>query len=222
MPSLPYLASAPSLPPPRATGSVSKFTPRWQAPLPSLPISNPMRASLSPSVAWITTAPAPSPKRTQVPRSDQSTQRARQSAPMTTADLTAPERTYCEAVINANTKPEQAAVRSKATAFDAPSSAATWGAVPKMSSGVEVARMTNSTSSGDIFAVSRARFAASVDRDPSFSPGLSTCRRLMPVRCAIHSSLVSMTSARWSFVTTDSGAAEPVPKMLMPMAFRLT
>mmetsp|Transcript_67637 Transcript_67637/g.140195 ORF Transcript_67637/g.140195 Transcript_67637/m.140195 type:complete len:343 (-) Transcript_67637:3-1031(-) len=216
MVTLRYLPFPPSLPAPRATPSASAFKPRWQAPLPSLPMRKPIKASFSASVAVITIAPAPSPKRTHVFRSDQSTQRDKQSAPITTADLKEPERTYCAAVVNAKTKPEQAAVKSKATALSAPSMDATWGPVPKRSSGVEVAWITRSTSSGDIFAAFRALLAAFADSDASDSSGAITCLLLMPVRCEIHSSLVSTISARSSLETTVSGAAEPVPTTEMP------
>mmetsp|Transcript_55224 Transcript_55224/g.103528 ORF Transcript_55224/g.103528 Transcript_55224/m.103528 type:complete len:300 (+) Transcript_55224:383-1282(+) len=216
MPSFVYRPLPPSLLPPRDTLSASAPRPRWQAPLPLLPIWKPISASFSTSVAVMTTAPAPSPKRTQVFRSDQSTQRDRQSAPTTTAFLYTPARTYCAAVVRAKTKPEQAAVRSNATALSAPIIVATCGPVPNKSSGVEVAWSRRSTSSGDISAASRALVAALAERDASVSSGPRTCRLLMPVRCEIHSSLVSTICARSSLETTVSGAAEPVPTTEIP------
>ena len=72
---------------PAPTGKESSFSaqrPKFQAPWPSLPSSKPSKASLSDSVAVINMAPAPSPKRTQVLRSDQSTHQDKPSAPMTT------------------------------------------------------------------------------------------------------------------------------------------
>mmetsp|Transcript_112582 Transcript_112582/g.305655 ORF Transcript_112582/g.305655 Transcript_112582/m.305655 type:complete len:338 (+) Transcript_112582:626-1639(+) len=164
----------------------------------------------------MTTAPAPSPKSTQVVRSSQSRWRERASAPMTTAVFTVPVLIYCAAVTSAKTNPEQAAVRSKATACWQPSSAAVAGAMPNRSSGVEVATSTSPTSSGDTFAFSIARRPASAAIVTSDSSGRMMWRRLIPVRWKIHSSLVSMTSERSSLVTTLEGAADPVPAMAMP------
>mmetsp|Transcript_60393 Transcript_60393/g.95729 ORF Transcript_60393/g.95729 Transcript_60393/m.95729 type:complete len:257 (-) Transcript_60393:97-867(-) len=225
MVSLPYLADwALLLAPTWKDDSFSAFTPKWQAPWPSLPSSKPNKASFSLSAAVMSIAPAPSPKRTQVPRSDQSTQRERPSAPITRTFLKAPERTYWAAVTKAKTKPEQAAVRSKATAFVAPIMEATCGPVPKRSSGVEVAWSTRSTSSTLNFASSSAFVAAFADKDANVSSSSMTCLRRMPVRWVIHSSVVSMTSERSSLETTISGATDPVPATAMPKgsAFRRT
>mmetsp|Transcript_52378 Transcript_52378/g.164520 ORF Transcript_52378/g.164520 Transcript_52378/m.164520 type:complete len:248 (+) Transcript_52378:534-1277(+) len=205
-----------SLPPPRGTGVQRPLRPRCFPPPPSLLNSKPSSASFSTSVAVSTNAPAPSPNSTHVVRSDQSTHLDRQSAPMTRADVAAPVRMYCAAVARANTKPEHAAVRSKATAPRAPSSAATAGALPKRSSGVEVARMTKSTSSADTLASSKACRAAAAAKDARLSSGFMTCRLLMPVLWEIHSSVVSKISERSSLETTVAGAADPVPAMLMP------
>eukprot|EP00966_Prymnesium_polylepis_P204123 4728275-Prymnesium_polylepis.1 len=118
----------------------------------------------SPSVAaFITTAPAPSPKSTHVLRSSQSTQRERPSAPSTIAVLYAPLCRNCDAVFTPKRKPEHAAVRSNATAFVAPISRATYGASPKRSSGLEVAWMIRSTSSAATPAISSALRAADAD-----------------------------------------------------------
>mmetsp|Transcript_5422 Transcript_5422/g.15137 ORF Transcript_5422/g.15137 Transcript_5422/m.15137 type:complete len:262 (-) Transcript_5422:61-846(-) len=216
MPKTPYAPLAPSLPPPRFTGLLIVGRPRLHLPLPSLPIWKPMRQSLSGSVAVTTTAPAPSPKRMHVPLSLQSTHLDKQSAPITTMFLAAPALMYCDAVTKAKTKPEQAAVMSKATAFVAPSSAATAVALPKRSSGEDVARIIMSMSSADMFAFSIAFFAAVAAIDASVSSGRSTWRVRMPVRWTIHSSFVSMISARSLLETTVSGAEDPVPMILTP------
>ena len=69
-------------------------------------------------------------------RSSQSTHRESASPPTTTAFLKAPVCRKCEAVTVANRNPEQAAVRSNATALVAPTALAMAGASPKRSSGV--------------------------------------------------------------------------------------
>ena len=51
--------------------------------------------------ALSTTAPAPSPNSTQVPRSDQSSMRVSVSAPTTSAVLAAPERMNLSATVSA-------------------------------------------------------------------------------------------------------------------------
>mmetsp|Transcript_58163 Transcript_58163/g.138451 ORF Transcript_58163/g.138451 Transcript_58163/m.138451 type:complete len:209 (+) Transcript_58163:632-1258(+) len=175
-----------------------------------------MSASSLGSVALRTTAPAPSPKSTHVLLSDQSTHLLRASAPMITADFTAPLLKYCDAVTRAKTKPEHAAVRSIPTACLAPSLCAISVAVPNKSSGVEVARITSSTSSGSMPAESNACLAASTEMDARLSPAPTTHRRRMPVRCVIHSSLVSTISDKSSLLTTASGTALPVPAILIP------
>mmetsp|Transcript_11139 Transcript_11139/g.29632 ORF Transcript_11139/g.29632 Transcript_11139/m.29632 type:complete len:389 (-) Transcript_11139:32-1198(-) len=210
------LLAAPCLPPPSSTTDLSEPSCKWQDPAPSLPISKPMRESCSKSVARNTTAPAPSPKSTHVPLSAQSTHLERASAPITTAVDTVPPRKYCAAVMRAKTNPEQAAVRSNATALSAPNPAATEVALPKRSSGVEVAKSTKSTSAAATFARSKACCAAEMHMDPRVSLGVSTWRRRMPVRWTIHSSLVSMICAKSSLETTAAGANEPVPAIRKP------
>ena len=126
----------------------------------------------------------------------------------------------CEAVLTPKRKPEHAAVRSKATALWAPTSRATCGASPNRSSGLDVEKMTRSMSSAETPAISIARSAALAPRSESVSPGASRCRLLMPVRCAIHSSEVSTTASRSAFVTTVSGAHEPIP-MSRDLSFAL-
>ena len=88
----------------------------------------------------------------------------------------------CEAVLIPKRKPEQAAVRSKATALVAPTSIATFAASPNRSSALEVAKMTRSTSSAATPAIARAPSAALPPSSDMVSPGASKCRLLMPVR----------------------------------------
>jgi len=102
-----------------------------------------------------TTAPAPSPNKMQLLRSSQSTHRVRASAPTTTAVILLLVKNW-PAVTQPNRKPLQAAVKSKATAFDAPIAFATVEASPKRSSGEEVHMMTMSTWEGSMLAISRA------------------------------------------------------------------
>ena len=93
------------------------------------------------SCASSTTAPAPSPNSTQVPRSFQSRIRENVSAPITSARLKAPRRRKLSAVASAKTKPEQTACRSKAAPWWMPSAFCTATAVAgKVLSGVEVAQ----------------------------------------------------------------------------------
>src|SRR5439155_6370342 len=67
-----------------------------------------------------TTAPAPSPKRTQVERSFQLTRRDSVSAPTTSTRSYVPARTNCQPVAGAEMKAEQPAARSKGAAFEGP------------------------------------------------------------------------------------------------------
>lgn len=97
-----------------------------------------------------------------VPRSFQSTNRVRQSAPTSSTFFAMPDRTYAPAVMSPRTKPLHAAVRSMATALLAPKPACTVVALPNTSSGVDVHSKIMSTSSGATRAISSARRAASV------------------------------------------------------------
>ena len=87
----------------------------------------------------------------------------------------------CEPVMRPSTKPEHAAVRSKATALVAPISEATAHAEPNKSSGEEVDSRTMSTSAAETPAISRARLAEAAACWVSDSPGARTCRRLLVV-----------------------------------------
>mmetsp|Transcript_13503 Transcript_13503/g.36060 ORF Transcript_13503/g.36060 Transcript_13503/m.36060 type:complete len:359 (-) Transcript_13503:100-1176(-) len=189
-----------------------------QRPLPSLCMSKPRRpqpvpSGLASSLWLMTTAPAPSPKRMHVLRSSQSTQRESASAPMTSTFVYAPVCTNCDAVTRPNRKPEHAAVKSKPTADVAPMAAATWAASPKRSSGLEVARMTRSTSSAATPALSRASLALAMERSEMAAPWAKRWRLRMPVRLLIHSSDVSTKLSRSLLLTTASGAADPMPAM---------
>ncbi|KAG1531003.1 hypothetical protein G6F50_016953 [Rhizopus delemar] len=113
------------------------------------------------SSALSTTAPAPSPNSTQVVRSFQSTMRVNVSVPITSTCLQSPERMNLSATPNANTKPEQAALTSKAGHPATPSLAWIRHAVEgKMRSGVVVPTTIMSSCEASIPAASRARNAA--------------------------------------------------------------
>ena len=77
------------------------------------------------SLAWSTTAPAPSPNRTQVLRSVQSMNRLNTSTPTSSTFRYMPLRMKLVAVARPKTKPEQAACMSNPAACRAPSSVAT-------------------------------------------------------------------------------------------------
>mmetsp|Transcript_30184 Transcript_30184/g.63082 ORF Transcript_30184/g.63082 Transcript_30184/m.63082 type:complete len:238 (+) Transcript_30184:701-1414(+) len=159
-------------------------------------------------------APAPSPNNIHEFLSSQSTHRVRASAPTTKA-FWLPELGAAKnfpAVTVANRKPLQAAVKSKATvSVVQPSSEATEGASPNMSSGEDVAQITTSMSFASTPAISRALRAASTCKSRRFSSSNSTCRWAIPVRVWIHSSLVSTTLSKSLLVITVLGAADPIP-----------
>mmetsp|Transcript_14887 Transcript_14887/g.41137 ORF Transcript_14887/g.41137 Transcript_14887/m.41137 type:complete len:246 (-) Transcript_14887:159-896(-) len=166
-------------------------------------------------------APAPSPNNIHEFRSSQSTHLVSASAPRTKAFLLCDPGAArnLDAVTVANKKPLQAAVKSKAiVSMLQPNSAATEGASPNMSSGEEVAQITTSISSAVTPAISRAWLAAWTCRSRNVSPCNKTCRLAMPVLDWIHSSLVSTTLSRSTFVTTVLGAAEPMPMGRQAMA----
>ena len=145
-----------------------------------------------PCAARKTTAPAPSPNKTQVFLSVQSTIFDKHSAPATTAVLTCPKRIILSASVNAYTKPEHAAEISNAgTPTLKPSSPAIFVAVDGVVlSGVIEAKISTSTSSGVKFASAIACATAfpAITDVVSFS---TTWRLKMPVLVLIHSSFVS-------------------------------
>ena len=118
-------------------------------------------------------------------------------------------------VFMANRNPEQAALTSKADAFTAPISPCTsQAALGKQWSAEVVPTKIKSSSSGSIPALSKARLAASVAMPQALSP-TAIRRWRIPVLPAIHSSLVSTTFAKSSFVTICAGMYEPVPIILL-------
>ena len=82
-------------------------------------------------------------------------------------------------------------------------------------SAVTVATMQAPIWSGETPARSRAAFAADTHKEAWVSP-VQWCRRWIPVRLVIHSSLVSTIFSRSWLVTTFSGTARPVPQILIP------
>src|SRR6218665_613430 len=76
-------------------------------------------------------------------------------------------------------------------------------------SGVVVARKIASISAPVRPAAFSARSAARVAMSEVFSPSPAMWRLRMPVRCAIHSSVVSTSLARSLFVKNFSGRYEP-------------
>ncbi len=80
-------------------------------------------------------------------------------------------------------------------------------------SGVVVPKAMKSTSAGrDARGIQGARAARSA-RSTVVSPLAAMCRRSIPVRSRIHSSLVSIIFSRSKFVRTFSGRYDPVPAM---------
>ena len=78
-------------------------------------------------------------------------------------------------------------------------------------SGVAVARISSSTSSGATFASANARLPASTASPAMLSPGLTTCRSRIPVRARIQSSVVSTSRSKSLLVSTFSGRHTPSP-----------
>ncbi|EAL59879.1 hypothetical protein WwSim0461 [Wolbachia endosymbiont of Drosophila simulans] len=134
--------------------------------MPLLPISD-----------FITTAPAPSPKSTQVDLSSQSTILDIISAPITNAYLILLLDFMSEsATVTAYIKPEHAACTSKANAFLHFNLLCTIVAqLGKVLSGVVVATIIKSISSTEILAFSIALFAAFTARSDVSSPSSAIC-----------------------------------------------
>src|SRR5882724_1661280 len=87
-------------------------------------------------------------------------------------------------------------------------------AVPgKSTSGESEPRMTRSRSSAAIPAERSASRAASAPRSAPLAPASMKRRSRIPVRCSIHSSLVSISLVRSWLVTTRSGSWCPRPRM---------
>ncbi len=154
-----------------------------------------------------TTAPAPSPKRMQVPRSSQLMNRLRFSAPITRPYLREALSRH-STVCRAKRKPLQAALRSEAQRCRGGrfSSCCMQQAAEGTSvSGVRVATMHAPIWSAEMPAFSRARRAASTVMSVMVSPSARWWRWVMPVREVIHSSLVSTILAMSSLVTSLEG-----------------
>jgi hypothetical protein len=141
-----------------------------------------------------------------VARSFQSVMRERVSEPMTRARLASPQRTYLSAMESAYMKPAHAVSTLNAGTPRQPrrfcSSTPQLG---KIRSGVVVPKAMKSTSAGFMLAASSARRAAFSARSTVVSPSAATCRRSMPVRVRIHSSLVSTSFSSSRLETTRSG-----------------
>jgi hypothetical protein len=129
------------------------------------------------------------------------------SAPTTSTFLYAPTRTHASATLRPYRKPEHWLRTSSAGTPCRPSFSARKQPEPgKNTSGLRVAKTIMSTSATVRPARSRAIFAAGTARSLAPMPSCSMKRRsLMPVRWRIHSSLVGMSFARSSFVTTFVG-----------------
>ena len=171
------------------------------------------RISLTFSSYSSTAAPPPSPRRTAVLRSLQSTQPDRCSAPISSTRL-APVSSRPWAVRTPYMNPLQAAFRSIDMQV-IPRSLAIIGAVAgAMRSGVVVARMSTSMSLG----LTPASFIASVPaRTASSRVELPIRRSRIPVRSLIHSSEVSRVLERSSLVTMFSGRPIPQPVKRTPI-----
>ena len=164
---------------------------------------------------WITTAPAPSPNSTHVPRSVQSTRPERASLPMSRI-VSTPPAANCMAVTRPYTKPEQAALMSIAPHFS-PRLCWTIDALAgNCCSELHVARRRRPTSPGSTPAMARASRPATVDISETLPP---TCLAEIPLRSLIHSSVVSTSSAKSWLVSRFSGrwVAQPV---MRPWAMR--
>jgi hypothetical protein len=107
--------------------------------------------------------------------------------------------------------------RSKTAASSAPTASEMRAAVEGHSiSPLTVATMIMSSSAG--FTPERCSACSSASRpsENTVSSSDALRRSLMPVRCWIHSSLVSTSFSRSWFVRRPSGAALPVPAMRTP------
>src|SRR6185503_4125207 len=109
-------------------------------------------------------------------------------------------------------KPEQAASTLNAGQLLMPSLSCTRQATfGKIKSGVVVPTTTKSISFGVTPALSSAARAALCARWLVYSSSAAMCRRSIPVRLLIHSSVVSTIFSRSAFVRTRSGRYLPVP-----------
>ena len=129
------------------------------------------------------------------------------SAPTTTTFLAVPFSTNWAPVVNANKNPLHAADRSNPQALVAPALWAMRLAVEgKSMSGVTVAQMTMSMSSGANPDLAHKDFTASAPMsDVALLGSLRMRRSWMPVRVRIHSSVVSTIFSRSKLVSLSSG-----------------
>ena len=110
------------------------------------------------------------------------------------------------AVVRAYVNAEQAALRSKPHEWCAPILVCTRHAVlGNIMSGVTVPTTMKPMSSGVRPAFAMALIAASLPRSEVLTPGSTMCLSRMPVRCRIHSSLVSTSFSRSALVNTRGG-----------------
>ena len=156
-------------------------------------------------VAVTTAAPAPSPNRMQVERSDQSVKSLSFSAPITIAVRAAPARMAWSTVARAYEKPEQAVLMSYAAGAWIPSLAATRVATfGHRSTELQVATTTRSMSAAVYPALASAFSAAAAAMSATVSsPAMR--RSTIPTRLRIHSSLVSTIWASSSLVSVRVG-----------------
>jgi hypothetical protein len=119
------------------------------------------------------------------------------SAPITSARLASPQRTYLSAMESAYMKPAQAVSTLKAgTPMQPRRFCSSTPQLGKIRSGVVVPKAMKSTSSAATPAAARARRAACSARSTVVSPSAAMWRRSMPVRVRIHSSVVSNSFSR--------------------------
>ena len=128
------------------------------------------------------------------------------SAPMTSACSWQPADTIWLAAVSAYVNAEQAALTSKPHALWAPILCCTRHAVlGNIMSGVTVPTTIKPMSAGVSPALSMAFNAASFARSEVATPGSTMCRSRIPVRCRIHSSVVSTSFSRSLFVSRRGG-----------------
>ena len=165
------------------------------------------------SFASRSTAAAPSPNKGRVVRSVGSMIDDILSAPTTMTFLFLPVSMYCEAVTRANMKPLHAASMSKPKAFFSPHLAAVRFAVDgKNISGVTVAQIIISTSSGSVLVFSRRSFTALSAMYDVPKPSPFNMRLVfMPTLVIIHSSEVSTILLSSKLSSTYSGRYAPTP-----------
>ena len=164
-----------------------------------------------------TAAPAPSPKMIETERSPQSTRRVSTSTPMTAIFSARPQRIMVSAMFMPYRKPLHAAARSKTAASPAPTASLMRAAVDgQIISPLTLATMIMSSSSAFTPERSSAFSRASRPSEKTVSESLALWRARMPVRCAIHSSLVSTIFSSSLLVSTHAGTARPVPAIRTP------